>query len=107
MHGSTSQLTDEPQPTQQAAVEGKTDFIQKCGVCHTVRGTRAHGIVGPDLSHLMQRHTIAAGTLANNIGNLGGWISNPQAIKPGSQMPQPEISPPQLQQILAFLQTLK
>lgn len=102
-----SQLTDEPQPTQQAAVAGETDFIQKCGVCHTVRGTPAHGIVGPNLSHLMQRHTIAAGTLANNTGDLAGWISNPQAIKPGSQMPQPEISPAQLQHILAFLQTLK
>ena len=102
-----SQLADEGQPTQQTALEGETDFIQKCGICHTVRGTRAHGIFGPDLSHLMQRHTIAAGTLANNVGDLGGWISNPQAIKPGSQMPQPEVSPAQLQHILAFLETLK
>ena len=101
------QLGREPQPKQQAAVAGETDFIQKCGVCHTVRGTPAHGIVGPDLSHLMQHHTIAAGTLVNNTGNLAGWISNPQAIKPGSMMPQPEISPAQLQRILAFLQMLK
>ncbi len=102
-----SQLGREHQPRPQAAAAGETDFIQKCGVCHTVRGTPAHGIVGPDLSHLMQRHTIAAGTLVNNTGNLAGWISNPQAIKPGSKMPQPEISPAQLQRILAFLQTLK
>jgi len=102
-----SQLGQEPQPEQQAAVAGETDFIQKCGICHTVRGTPAHGIVGPDLSHLMQRRTIAAGTLPNNTGDLAGWISNPQAIKPGSMMPQPEISPAQLQRILAFLQTLK
>jgi cytochrome c oxidase subunit 2 len=102
-----SQLTDDGQLTQQTALMGQTDFVQKCGICHTVRGTRAHGIIGPDLSHLMQRRSIAAGTLANNAGNLAGWISNPQAIKPGSQMPQPEISPAQLQQILAFLQTLK
>ena len=55
----------------------------------------------------MERQTIAAGTLPNNTGNLAGWISNPQHVKPGSYMPQPEVSPAQLQRILAFLQTLK
>ena len=44
----------------------------------------------------MERRTIAAGTLPNNVGSLGGWIADPQAVKPGSYMPQPEISPAQL-----------
>lgn len=102
-----AQLKGAPAPEDQVAAAGETTFIQKCGICHTVRGTRAQGIVGPNLSHLMERRTIAAGTLPNNVGSLGGWISNPQAVKPGSYMPQPEISPAQLQRILAFLQTLK
>jgi cytochrome c oxidase subunit 2 len=72
-----------------------------------VRGTLAGGIVGPDLSHLMERHAIAAGTLPNNTGNLAGWIADPQHIKPGSQMPQPEVTPSQLQHIVAYLHTLK
>jgi len=102
-----AQLEGAPAAVNEIAVAGQTTFIQKCGICHTVRGTRAQGIVGPNLSHLMERHTIAAGTLPNNTGDLAAWISNPQHFKPGSYMPQPEISPAQLQHVLAFLQTLK
>jgi cytochrome c oxidase subunit 2 len=102
-----AQLSDTTQAMSESAQQGQTDFIQKCGICHTVRGTPAGGIVGPDLSHLMERHTIAAGTLPNNTGNLAGWIADPQHIKPGSQMPQPEVTPAQLQHIVAYLHTLK
>ena len=35
----------------------------RCGLCHEVRGTSAGAITAPDLTHLMSRHTIAAGTL--------------------------------------------
>ena len=102
-----AQLQDAPEVIVPAVESGETAFIQKCGVCHTVRGTRAGGIVGPDLSHLMQRRIIAAGTLPNTVGSLAGWIADPQHIKPGSLMPQPEVSPAQLQKIVAYLQTLK
>lgn len=99
----------EPAPAAETALveEGKADFIQKCGICHTVRGTRAQGVVGPDLSHLMDRRTIAAGTRANTPGNLATWIADPQLVKPGNKMPQPEISAAELRGILAFLQTLE
>lgn len=86
---------------------GAADFLVKCGICHAVRGTAAAGRLGPDLSHLMTRHGIAADTLPNATGYLAAWISDPQGIKPGSSMPRPEISPGQLQAILAFLETLK
>jgi cytochrome c oxidase subunit 2 len=102
-----AQLSDPSPAVRGGAEQGKTAFIQKCGICHTVRGTRAGGIVGPDLSHLMERHAIAAGTLPNTTGNLAGWIADPQHIKPGSHMPQPEVTPAQLQDIVAYLQTLK
>jgi cytochrome c oxidase subunit 2 len=46
-------------------------------------GTSAAGQVGPDLTHFASRLTIAAGTLANNKGNLAGWIADPQNMKPG------------------------
>jgi cytochrome c oxidase subunit II len=101
------QLRDAPAPTSAPAVADENAFIQKCGVCHTVLGTPAHGVVGPNLSHLMERRTLAAGVLSNNIGNLAGWISDPQAIKPGSEMPQPELTPAKLQRIVAFLKALK
>jgi cytochrome c oxidase subunit 2 len=82
-------------------------FTYHCGACHTVRGTAAGGTVAPDLTHLMSRAMIAAGTLPNNIGNLSGWIANPQAIKPGTLMPTFYLSGPELNDIRSFLLTLK
>ncbi|MBV9121339.1 MAG: cytochrome c oxidase subunit II, partial [Chloroflexi bacterium] len=60
-----------------------------CIGCHSIRyGAGAvGGAIGPDLTHLASRETIAAGELANNRGDLGGWIVNSQAIKPGNAMP--------------------
>jgi cytochrome c oxidase subunit 2 len=101
------QLEPAPAPAAEGIEQGKTTFIGRCGICHSVRGTRAGGIVGPDLSHLMLRRTIAAVTLPNNTGNLAGWISDPQHVKPGSYMPDPEVTPAQLQDILSYLHTLK
>jgi cytochrome c oxidase subunit 2 len=54
----------------------------------------------------MTRATIAAGTLPNNAGDLAGWIADPQHLKPGSRMPRTEVTPEQLQQLVAYLQTL-
>jgi cytochrome c oxidase subunit 2 len=53
------------------------------------------------------RSTIAAGELPNTIGNLGGWISNPQSIKPGCRMPPNQLSGSDLQDLLAYLETLR
>jgi cytochrome c oxidase subunit 2 len=79
-----------------------------CAGCHTVRGTSAHGLVGPDLTHFGSRLTIAAGMLPNTIGNLEGWISNAQAIKPGAKMPAlPQFSGEQLRALAEYLSSLK
>jgi len=82
-------------------------FMQNCAVCHAVRGTPAQGRFGPNLSHLMQRKTIAAGTLPNTVGNLSGWISNPQRIKPGNEMPTLTLSTTELAAITSYLLTLR
>jgi cytochrome c oxidase subunit 2 len=78
-----------------------------CAICHTIQGTDAQGRIGPDLTHLASRSRIAAGTLANTRGNLAGWISNSQALKPGNQMPTMQLTPQQLRDLLAYLETLK
>ncbi len=100
------QLESVPKPETTEAVENLDTFIRKCGVCHSVRGTAAGGAVGPDLSHLMTRRTVAAGAIPNTIGSLSGWIADPQHIKPGNLMPAPDISGPELSRIRAFLETL-
>ena len=52
--------------------------------------------VGPDLTHVGSRTTLAAGTLPNTVGHLAGWIVDPQKIKPGVRMPQNNLSPDDL-----------
>lgn len=102
-----AQLRAASEPTSDDARIGEQRFIERCGACHTVRGTRADGHVGPDLTHLMSRTTIAAGDLPNNPGFLSGWIADPQSLKPGALMPDPELSGPELASIRSFLVTLK
>jgi cytochrome c oxidase subunit 2 len=86
---------------------GLARFVDRCGKCHNVRGTSANGTKGPDLTHVMSRSTIAAGMLDNNIGNLSGWIAHAQGIKPGALMPDIDMSGPEFQSILIYVETLK
>ena len=83
----------DPRSTNEGRL-GEATFVQRCGACHAVRGTMADGRVGPDLTHLMSRSTIAAGMLPNNPGYLSGWIADPQGQKPGALMPRPQLSGP-------------
>jgi cytochrome c oxidase subunit II len=88
--------------------QGQQAFLgSSCTYCHTIRGTNASGQIGPDLTHIASRQTLGAGALPNTPGNLGGWITNAQAIKPGNLMPPMDLDPTQVQQILAYLETLK
>lgn len=95
-------------PTDPQTQHGQQVFLtHSCVMCHTIRGTPAGSRVGPDLTHLASRSTIAAGMLPNTIGNLGGWIMNPQSLKPGSRMPPNQLSGTDLQDLLAYLETLR
>jgi cytochrome c oxidase subunit 2 len=93
-------------PTAAAALTGRQVFTRSCALCHTIRGTDAGGILGPDLTHLASRRTIAAGTLPNNPGNLSGWIGNPQALKPGVAMPVVPLRPEELRAVVSYLHGL-
>jgi cytochrome c oxidase subunit 2 len=80
---------------------------QACVNCHTIRGTGSTGRFGPDLTHLMSRDTIAAGAALNTPQNLRAWIENPDKFKQGSLMPAMHLTDEQLDQITAYLGTLK
>jgi cytochrome c oxidase subunit 2 len=96
------------EPTAQIQYRGRDVFTsQSCALCHTIRGTLAGGRVGPDLTHVASRETIAAGRLPNTMGHLGGWIIDPQRIKPGVRMPQNAVAPDDLQALLEYLESLK
>lgn len=97
-----------PQPQDEFIRFGQQVFLgSSCVYCHTVRGTNATATVGPDLTHLASRLTLAAGILDNSRGNLAGWIVDPQHIKPGNLMPPTNLSGEELQAMLAYLDTLR
>lgn len=95
-------------PSDSTAARGQEVFLAaSCVMCHSIRGTPAGSRVGPDLTHLASRRTIAAGTLPNTRGHLAGWILDPQRIKPGSHMPSTRLAPGELHALLAYLETLR
>jgi cytochrome c oxidase subunit II len=94
-------------PTSALASRGLDVFMSStCVGCHTIRGTEANSDVGPDLTHLASRETIAAGVLDNNRGNLASWILDPQSIKPGAVMPPTDLSSEDLEALVAYLEQL-
>ncbi len=98
----------QPAVSDPAVAGGSGLFIAKaCFACHTVRGTIAAGVVGPDLTHLMSRDTIASGAVPLTPENLRQWVRNPASFKPGSLMPAPDITEQELSQITAYLLTLR
>jgi cytochrome c oxidase subunit II len=95
-------------PASAQAVRGLQVFTgSPCVLCHTIAGTTAGGRLGPDLTHVASRSTLAAGTLANTTGNLAGWILDPQHIKPGVRMPATSLAPADYHALLAYLGGLR
>lgn len=102
------QLQPAPAPATPLAQAGyKYVTTAQCAACHNIGGTPASGTVGPDLTHLASRRSIAAGTMPMSTGNLYGWVEDPQSIKPGTRMPIIGLEPRDLHAVVAYLETLK
>ena len=100
----------QPARAPQSAAErrGRDVFMtNRCAGCHAIQGTDAHGTAAPDLTHMATRSTIGAGTLPNTPEHMNAWIRDPQASKPGNQMPPNPLAPDDLQALLAYLETLR
>jgi cytochrome c oxidase subunit 2 len=97
-----------PDPTSDMEKRGRDVFMAaRCAGCHTIRGTSAHGQVAPDLTHMATRSTIGAGTLPNTPDHMRDWVHDPQASKPGNQMPANPLPAEDLEALLAYLGTLR
>jgi cytochrome c oxidase subunit 2 len=95
-------------PTTAAQRGGERVFMSsQCASCHAIRGTSARGTVGPDLTHVGSRTTLAADTIPNGRRWLRRWIHDPQAIKPGNKMPALKLSASQLRALVAYLRSLR
>ena len=78
-----------------------------CGSCHVIPGVPgADSTVGPPLTQWADRVYIA-GALANEPENLVQWLLDPQAIEPGTAMPNLLLSEKDARDISAFLYTLR
>jgi cytochrome c oxidase subunit II len=85
----------------------KTFLSEQCASCHAIRGTAAKGRVGPDLTHLESRATLAALTIPNRRPDLDRWIRDPQSIKPGANMPALKLTPSQRRSVVDYLESLR
>jgi cytochrome c oxidase subunit II len=75
-------------PADPAAQRGAAAFNEHgCNTCHTIRGTDAVGVDGPDLTHVGGRETLAAGLLPTGTEEFRRWISSTELLKPGAHMP--------------------
>lgn len=90
------------------AQEGMKYFSQVgCSTCHAIANTPFTGSIGPNLTALSSRSTIAAGTLPNTAQGLAEWLADPPGVKPGSLMPNLHLNKTEISALVAFLQGLK
>jgi cytochrome c oxidase subunit II len=96
------------EPESPEAERGQEIFAtSSCAGCHTVRGTTAEGELGPDLTHLADRETIGAGLLPLSAESLADFVADPQDDKPGVSMPPSELTPEEVDAVVAYLMELE
>jgi cytochrome c oxidase subunit 2 len=102
-------LANQAAPAAASDSAGERVFMTNtCVSCHAIRGTSASATVGPDLTHVGSRTTLAGTVIQNTPDTMSAWISNPQAIKPGVLMPAfPNLSANDLAALSAYLEGLK
>ena len=96
-------------PVEPMAIAGEKLFLSSgCGACHTVRGTDAAGLVGPDLTHVGSRLSVGAGILPNNALEFMRWLTHTHTIKPEVLMPSFRMLPKEdLTALAAYLDGLQ
>jgi cytochrome c oxidase subunit 2 len=98
-------LANESKP---AAAPASPEFMsEQCASCHTIRGTAARGTIGPDLTHVGARRTLAGLTIPNDPAHMAQWIANPQNVKPGVRMPGLGLSQQDVRTLTNFLEGLR
>jgi len=106
----TGQLAGPAAPTPGTPAEqGKAVYARSaCIGCHTIQGV-SPGVIGPNLTHVGSRTTLASGLFPNDSAHLAGWIADAPALKPGSLMMRmkPPLSDADIAALVAYLESLK
>lgn len=105
----THQAESAPAPSTPLAQRGEELFLTNgCSACHAIRGTPADGAIGPDLTHVGSRLSLAAGVLPNEADDFLHWIANTDDLKPEVHMPSFGMLPQEdLQALAAYLDGLE
>jgi cytochrome c oxidase subunit 2 len=105
----TNERANALRPDNDFLARGEKLFVENaCATCHAIRGTKASGQLGPDLTHVGARVSIGAGILPNNAGTLAGWIASSQHLKPENRMPSfNTFTGEELRALAAYLESLK
>jgi cytochrome c oxidase subunit 2 len=102
------QLAAADAPQSDSARDGQRVFMTSaCVMCHTIRGTDAGSLAGPELTHFASRATLAAGVLPMQRGSLAAWLADPQQQKPGTNMPDVDLEPDALNALVDYLMSLR
>ena len=108
------QLEPPVKPDSGPAAAGAKIFADApCAICHTIKGVSGfskdytYGFRGPDLTHFGGRGTLAGAMLENTPENVAAWIRNPDKLKPGANMPTLGLSGEELNDLVAYLESLK
>jgi len=96
-------------PREPLGERGRDVFLGNgCGACHGVRGSPADGVIGPDLTHVGGRLSLAAGLLPNRPADFAAWVSATKTLKPGAHMPAFAMLPaPELEALSTYLEGLE
>ena len=84
-----------------------------CSGCHAIDsalaedGGPAQPATGPNLAHFASRSTFAGAIFENTTGNLERWLADPPEAKPGATMPDLGLTDDQIQDLIAYLQSLE
>ena len=109
-HWATVQLAGPAAPAAGTVAErGKAVFARSaCIGCHTIQGV-SPGVIGPNLTHVGSRTTIASGLFPNDSAHLASWIADAPALKPGSLMTRlkPPLTDADIAALVAYLASLK
>jgi cytochrome c oxidase subunit 2 len=101
-------LRRESEPAPPSTARGRQLFLSTtCSNCHAIRGTSARSDIGPDLTHVASRMSLAALATTNTPADLLRWISDPQHVKPGAKMPKLDLAASDFRAIADYLRSLK
>lgn len=85
----------------------QTFLASGCAACHAIRGTPAGGVIGPDLTHVGGRSTLAAGLIPNTPEAMAGWLRTPDSVKPGARMPDLNLAEERVAELVRYLGRLR